>query len=79
VSVSTIEEKGYEILFHDGQVLLFPRGSSITSAKVIGTRHERLYKFLFHPVRALIHSTSSSSDLCEIWHRRMAHLHHGAL
>jgi hypothetical protein len=79
VSVSTIEEKGYEVLFRDGQVLLFPRGSSITSAKVIGTRHERLYKFLFQPVRALIHSTSSSSDLCEIWHRRMAHLHHGAL
>jgi hypothetical protein len=47
VLVSTIEEKGYEILFRDGQVLLFPRGSSITSAKVIGTRHERLYKFLF--------------------------------
>jgi hypothetical protein len=79
VSVSTIEEKGYEVLFHDGQVLLFPRGSSITSAKVIGTRHERLYKFLFQLVRALIHSTSSSNDLCEIWHRRMAHLHHGAL
>jgi hypothetical protein len=47
VSISTIEEKGYEVLFRDGQVLLFPRGSSITSAKVIGTRHERLYKFLF--------------------------------
>jgi hypothetical protein len=42
VSVSTIEEKGYEVLFRDGHVLLFPRGSSITSAKVIGTRHERL-------------------------------------
>jgi hypothetical protein len=79
VSVSTIKEKGYEVLFHDGQVLLFPRGSSITSAKVIGTRHERLYKFLFQPVRALIHSTNSSDDLCEIWHRRMAHFHHGAL
>jgi hypothetical protein len=46
---------------------------------VIGTRHERLYKFLFQTVQALIHSTSSSSDLCEIWHRRMAHLHHGDL
>jgi hypothetical protein len=79
VSVSTIEEKGYEVLFRDGQVLLFPRGSSITSAKVIGTRHERLYKFLFQPVRALIHTTSSNNDLCELWHRRMAHLHHGAL
>jgi hypothetical protein len=41
VSVSTIEEKGYEVLFHDGQVLLFPKGSSITSTKVTGTRHER--------------------------------------
>jgi hypothetical protein len=64
VSVSTIEEKGYEVLFHDGQVLLFPKESSITSAKVIGTRHERLYKFLFQPMRALIHTTRSSSDQC---------------
>jgi hypothetical protein len=79
VLVSTIEEKGYEILFSDGKVLLFPRGSSITLAKVIGTGHERLYKFLFQPMRALIHSTSSNNDLCEIWHKRMAHLHHGAL
>jgi hypothetical protein len=78
VSVSTIEEKGYEVLFCDGQVLLFPNTSSITSAKVIGTRHERLYKFLFQPVRALIHTTSNS-DLCELWHRRIAHLHHGDL
>jgi hypothetical protein len=79
VSASTIEEKGYEVLFYDGQVLLFPKGSSITLAKVIGTRHDRLYKFLFQPVQALIHSTSNNSDLCEIWHMRMAHLHHGAL
>jgi hypothetical protein len=28
VSVSTIEEKGFEVLFRDGQVLLFPKGSS---------------------------------------------------
>jgi hypothetical protein len=79
VSVYTIEEKGYEVLFHDGQVLLFPRGSRITSAKVIGTRHVRLYKFLFQQVRALINSTNNNNDLCEIWHRRMAHLHHGTL
>jgi hypothetical protein len=79
VLVSTIEEKSYEVLFCDGQVLLFPKGSSITSAKVIGTRHERLYKFLFQLVRALIHSTNNNSDLCEIWHRRMSHLHHGDL
>jgi hypothetical protein len=77
--VYTIEEKGYEVLLRDGQVLLLPKGSSITSAKVFGrTRHERLYKFLFQLVRALIHTTNNN-DLCELWHRRMAHLHHGAL
>jgi hypothetical protein len=36
ISVSSIEERGYEVFFCDGQVILFPKGSSITSAKVIG-------------------------------------------
>jgi transposase InsO family protein len=78
VSVSAIEASGYEVLFRDGQVLLFPKGSSINSTKVIGTRHEKLYKLMFQPTRALFHSTNSS-DLCELWHMRMAHLHHGDL
>jgi hypothetical protein len=78
VSVSAIEEMGYKVLFHKGQVLLFHKGSSITSAKVIGTRHEKLYKLMFQPASALCHSTISS-DLCELWYRRMAHLFHGAL
>jgi hypothetical protein len=78
ISVFTIEDRGYEVLFHDGQVLLYPKGSSITLAKVIGIRHEKLYRLMFQPTRALIHSTNNS-DLCELWHRKMAHLHHGAL
>jgi hypothetical protein len=78
ISVSTIEERSYEVLFRDGQMLLFPKGSSITSTKVIGTQHEKLYKLMFQPASALLHTTSSN-DLCELWHRRMAHLHHGAL
>jgi hypothetical protein len=77
-SISIIEERGYEVLFHDGQVLLFPKGSIITSAKVIGTRHEKLYKLMFQPTSALYHTTNNN-DICEICHRRMAHLHHGAL
>jgi hypothetical protein len=36
ISVSNIEERGYEVFFCDGQVLIFPKGSNITSAKVIG-------------------------------------------
>jgi hypothetical protein len=78
ISVSTIEERRYEVLFHDGQVILFPKGCSITSGKVIGTRHEKLYKLIFQPAGTLYHTTSNN-DLCELWHRRMAHLHHRAL
>jgi hypothetical protein len=36
ISVSTIEDRGYEVFFHDGHVLLYPKGSSVTSTKVIG-------------------------------------------
>jgi hypothetical protein len=78
ISISTIEDRGYELVFHDGQVLMYPKGSSITSSKVIGIRHGKLYKLMFQPARALIHNTNNN-DLCELWHRRMAHLHHGAL
>jgi hypothetical protein len=55
ISVSAIEERGYEVLLCDGQVLLFPKASSITSAKVIGTRHEKLYKLMFQPASALFY------------------------
>jgi hypothetical protein len=65
VSVSAIQKRGYEVLFRDGQMLLFPKGSSITSTKVIGTRHEKLHKLMFQPGRALFHSTNNS-DLCEL-------------
>jgi hypothetical protein len=58
VPVSTIEDRGYEVLFHDGHVLLYPKGSNVTSAKVIRIQHEKLYKLTFQPTRALMHSTS---------------------
>ena len=84
--MSTIEDKGYEVTFRSGQVIMYPRGSSVESGKVIGVRHGKLYRFIFQPVRALIGSvsdgtqgTSISRDLCELWHQRMVHLHHGAL
>ena len=86
IFVSTIEAKGYGVTFRGGQVIMYPKGSLIESGKVIGLCHERLYRFCFQPVGALVCSvedttqtTSDNRDLCELWHRRMAHLHHGAL
>ena len=46
ISVSAIE-KGFDITFSGGQVLMHPRGASITSAKVIGLCYGKLYRFNF--------------------------------
>ena len=86
ISMSTIEDKGYEVTFRSGQVIMYPRGSLVDSCKVIGVWHGKLCRFCFQSVGALVsnvedttQSTSNNRDLCELWHRRMAHLHHGAL
>ena len=47
ISVSAMEEKGFDVTFSGGQVLIHPRGASITSAKVIGVCSGNLYKFSF--------------------------------
>lgn len=47
--MSTIEDKGYEVVFHDGHVLMHSRGSNTTSEKVIGVCNGKLYRFMFKP------------------------------
>jgi hypothetical protein len=47
VSVSTIEDRGYEVVFRGGQVLLYPKGGNIASARMIGVRQEKLYRMIF--------------------------------
>ena len=79
ILVSTIEDRGLEVLFRGGRVYILPKGASFASAKVIGTRVGKLYKLDFQPMAALVSSGGSNEHLCELWHRRMAHLHHGAL
>ena len=58
---------------------ILPKGASFASVKVIGTRDGKLYRLDFQPMAALVSSGGSDEHLCELWHRRMAHLHHGAL
>ena len=36
IFVSTIKDKGYEVTFRGGQVIMYPKGSSVKSSKVIG-------------------------------------------
>ena len=77
VSVSCIEDKGFKVLFDDGRVLLYPKSGSASDSRVIGVRHGRMYKMVFEVAGALA-CMISDRDLCELWHKRMGHLHHGA-
>jgi len=57
ISVSSMEEKGFDVTLSGGQVLMHPRGASITSTKVIGVHSGKLYKFSFQTVGAFVSST----------------------
>ena len=54
-----------------------PKGSNRSLDRVIGRRSGKVYRLHFEPAKALVSDNSSSQG--ELWHRRMAHLHHGAL
>ena len=77
ISFSMIEDRGLGVSFLDGHVRVFPKTARLSASYTIGVRCGKLYKLLFQPQHALAHS--SSSELCELWNRRMAHLHHPAL
>ena len=63
--------------FHDHRVYIRPKGSDRSLDQVIGRRSGKVYKLHLEPTKALVSSSSSSQG--ELWHRMMAHLHHGAL
>ena len=44
VSVSALEDKGYEVSFQDQRAYIKPRGLSMGSEQVIGVRKDKLYK-----------------------------------
>jgi transposase InsO family protein len=71
-----MEDKGYEVNFQRGQVFIRPEGASPDTAVRIGVRDGNLYRLQGQPAQALLHTSES---LCDLWHRRMGHLHHRAL
>jgi hypothetical protein len=76
VSVSNPENKGFEVTFRGGKIYIRPKGSTTKMDNVIGIRSEKVYRLHFEPAKALV---SNSTDLGELWHKKMAHLHFGAL
>jgi hypothetical protein len=76
LSVSVMEDKGFVVIFQRGQVLIRLEGASPDTTVRIGVREGNLYRLQGKPVQALVHD---SDNLCELWHRRMGHLHYRAL
>ena len=62
ISVSTLEDKGYEVnYFYDHRVYIRPKGSDRSLDRMIGKRSGKVYRLRFEPVKALVNSSSSSS------------------
>ena len=76
ISISTIEDKGFQVKFRDHRVYIMPKGSDRSLDQVIGIWSGKVYKLHFESAKALVSNNNSQGDL---WHRRMTHLHHGAL
>jgi hypothetical protein len=76
LSISVMEDKGYEVNFWKEQVFIFPKGVNPNTVMKIRVRDGNLYRLQGLPVQALLHTNVS---LCDLWHRRMAHLHQRVL
>jgi len=79
VSIDMLEDKGYDVVFSLGKVFLRHIGSGQT--KQIGIQIRNLYKLQVEDYVALSSKAVvvHGQDIDELWHRRLGHLHHGAL
>ena len=72
ISMSTIEDQGYEVTFSHQKVIMYLIGGLTDLGKVIGVWPKRLYMFTFQPLRALMRNvnngTTDNRELCELWH-----------
>ena len=66
LSISALDKKGYRVAFIDGQVLMWSKAKTLEDDVVIGEEEGGLYKLKGQPETALVHETTSSSEL---WHR----------
>ena len=79
VSVAMLEARGYDAVFSEGKAFL--RHKATVEAKKIGIHVKNLYKHDIYVCATLMGKADKvvSQDEGELWHRRLGHLHHGAL
>ena len=59
ISVSTLEDKGYQVKFRDHRVYIRPKGSDRSLDRVIGIRSGKVYRLHFEPTNALVSNNYS--------------------
>ena len=74
LSISAMEDKGFNVAFMDGKVSVWKR--NFKEAFTLGFKVDSLYQVGGSPLGAMPCDTSLQSEL---WHRRFAHLHYKAL
>ena len=79
VLVAMLEDRGYDVVFSDGKYFL--RHKKMGQNKRIGIRVKNLYKLEVDGCIAMVGKEEElvSQDEGELWHRRLGHIHHGAL
>jgi hypothetical protein len=77
VSVAMLEDRGYDVVFSSGKAYL--RHKEIGQVKKIGIQVKKLYMLEVDGCSSMIGKAKKvlSQDECELWHRRLGHLHHG--
>jgi hypothetical protein len=73
LSISTLDKKGFRVVFIDKEVLMWPKGKTIKDAIVTGREEGGLYKLRGHSKSTLNHSIKNP---CELWHRRLSHINY---
>jgi len=76
LSVSQLQGKGYDVFFIKEKV--YVKHPSWKKKVQIRIKSNKLYRLQLESPMALIGS-NGDKDLNDLWHRRMGHLHHGAL
>lgn len=78
ISISQLQDKGYGVYFICN--IVYFKHPKWKKRAQIGTQSNRLYKLQLESPMALIsNNVDGEKELNELWHRRMGHLHQGAL
>eukprot|EP00253_Pinus_taeda_P003530 PITA_03530 len=79
ISVAMLEDKGYDVVLSKGKAFL--RSKTTGETQKIGVRVKNLYQLHVDGYTKMACKAEGvvSQDDGELWHRRLGHLHHGAL